>query len=161
MKKKTIIIIAIAVMILAVSLTIIYYTMPLSAKSIIAHSTKIEKIFFHQFNNSSITSYQIDFENDEEKNVAINEFMSILDSVSYTRSPRSFDTKNIRNDGGATLGFMIYYRDHDGEVNDYFLDINQKGYVLSGGKNMYKMVEREEAVFEQLSTWLFEKGVKL
>lgn len=36
--------------------------------------------------------------------------------------------------------------------------INQKSYVLRGGKKIYKMVDREEEVFDQLSTWLFEKA---
>lgn len=87
--------------------------------------------------------------------------MSILDSVSYTRSSRSFFSRNIRNDGEPTFAFIIFYRDRDGEIDDYFLDINQKGYVLRGGKKIYKMVDREEEVFDQLSRWLFERAVKL
>jgi hypothetical protein len=87
--------------------------------------------------------------------------MSILDSVSYTRSARSFVTKNIRNDGGETFAFTIFYRDGDGELHDYFLDMNQKGYAIRGQSKMYKMVERESEVFEQLSAWLFEKAVEM
>jgi hypothetical protein len=97
----------------------------------------------------------------EDQNEELNQWMSILDSVSYTRSPRSFFSKNIRNDGGPTFAFIIFYRDRDGEINDYFLDINQKGYVLRGGKKIYKMVDREAEVFDQLSTWLFEKAVRM
>ena len=97
----------------------------------------------------------------EDKNEELNQLMSILDSVSYTRSPRSFFSRNIRNDGGPTFAFIIFYRDRDGEMNDYFLDMNQGGYVLRGGKKMYKMVDREKEVFDQLSTWLFEKAVKM
>ncbi|OIB03675.1 hypothetical protein AK95_08650 [Paenibacillus sp. LC231] len=97
----------------------------------------------------------------EDKNEELNQLMSILDSVSYTRSPRSFFSRNIRNDGGPTFAFIIFYRDRDGEMNDYFLDMNQGGYVLRGGKKMYKMVYREKEVFDQLSTWLFEKAVRM
>jgi hypothetical protein len=97
----------------------------------------------------------------EDKHAELNQWMSILDSVSYTRSLRSFFSRNIRNDGGATFAFNIFYRDHDGALHDYFLDINQKGYVLRGGKKIYKMVDREAEVFDQLSTWLFEKAVRM
>ncbi|WP_194540564.1 hypothetical protein [Paenibacillus sp. JZ16] len=97
----------------------------------------------------------------EDKNEELDQLMSILDSVSYTRSPRSFFNRNIRNDGGPTFAFIIFYRDRDGEMNDYFLDMNQGGYVLRGGKKMYKMVDREKEVFDQLSTWLFEKAVRM
>ncbi|WP_339292185.1 hypothetical protein MKY48_02215 [Paenibacillus sp. FSL W8-0187] len=94
----------------------------------------------------------------EDQNEELNQLMSILDSVSYTRS---FFSRNIRNDGGPTFAFIIFYRDRDGEIDDYFLDINQKGYVLTGGKKIYKMVDREEEVFDQLSRWLFERAVRM
>ncbi|WP_339269708.1 hypothetical protein NYE54_02225 [Paenibacillus sp. FSL K6-1330] len=97
----------------------------------------------------------------EDQNEELNQLMNIFDSVSYTRSPRSFFSKNIRNDGGPTFAFIIFYRDRDGEIDDYFLDINQKGYVLRGGKKIYKMVDREEEVFDQLSRWLFERAVRM
>ena len=39
----------------------------------------------------------------EDKNEELDQLMSILDSVSYTRSPRSFFSRNIRNDGVLRL----------------------------------------------------------
>ena len=145
-------------MLLVVSMTVIYYSVRLSSKSIIPHSTEIEQISFLHLDGSNITPYLIEF---EDKNAELNQLMSILDSVSYTRSPRSFVTRNIRNDGGSTFAFVIFYRDRDGELNNYFLDINQKGYVLRGKNKMYKMVERETEVFDQLSKWLFENATKM
>ncbi|WP_127593984.1 hypothetical protein [Paenibacillus lautus] len=151
-------IIAIAVVLLAAAMGIIYYSVRLPSTSVIAHSTKIERISFLYLKGTNMTPYLIEF---EDQNAELNQWMSILDSVSYTRSPRAFFSKNIRNDGGPTFAFIIFYRDRDGEINDYFLDINQKGYVLRGGKKIYKMVDREAEVFDQLSTWLFEKAVRM
>lgn len=149
---------AMAVVLLTVTIVIIYYSVRLPYKSVIAHSTKIEKISFLYLKGTNMTPYLIEF---EDKNEELDQLMSILDSVSYTRSPRSFFSRNIRNDGGPTFAFIIFYRDRDGKMNDYFLDMNQGGYVLRGGKKMYKMVDREKEVFDQLSTWLFEKAVRM
>ncbi|MFI2858525.1 hypothetical protein ACH6EH_15555 [Paenibacillus sp. JSM ZJ436] len=104
-------------------------------------------------------AYEIKFE--DNKTEKINPWMSILDSVSYTRSPRSFVSRNIRNDGGATFAFIIFYRDRNGELNDYSLDMNQKGYLLRDERKMYKMVEQETEVFNSLSTWLFENSTQM
>lgn len=152
------IIIAVLVVLLAATMAIIYYSVRLPSTSVIAHSTKIEKISFLYLKGTNVIPYLIEF---EDQNEVLNQLMSILDSVSYTRSSRSFFSRNIRNDGGPTFAFIIFYRDRDGEIDDYFLDINQKGYVLRGGKKIYKMVDREEEVFDQLSRWLFERAVRM
>ncbi|AWP30504.1 hypothetical protein [Paenibacillus sp. Cedars] len=158
LRKQQKLVITCAVIILTISWIINYYSVRLPATSLISHFTTIEKIFFYHLNGSNITPYLIEFEDNHNE---LNQWMSILDSVSYTRSARSFVTKNIRNDGGETFAFTIFYRDGDGELHDYFLDMNQKGYAIRGQNKMYKMVERESEVFEQLSACLFEKAVEM
>lgn len=96
---------AIAVVLLTVTIVTIYYSVRLPFKSVIAHSTKIEKISFLYLKGTNMTPYLIEF---EDKNEELNQLMSILDSVSYTRSPRSFFSRNIRNDGGPTLHSLFF-----------------------------------------------------
>ncbi|KIL35422.1 hypothetical protein SD71_14075 [Cohnella kolymensis] len=148
-KKK---IIALVVVLLAVSVSTRYYSVHLSAKSVIPHSTQIERIYFSYLDGGETNFYLIEF---NDKNTELHQMMSIFESVSYTRS---FGSRNIRNDGKAFM-MMIFYRDRDGELHDYDLDINEKSFIVSD-KKKYKMVDGEKEAFERLSTWLLEKGIK-
>jgi hypothetical protein len=147
LKKK---IIALVVVLLTATVTIGYFSVRLSAKSVIPHSTEIERIYF-SYLDDEMNFYLIKF---KDKNTELLEMMSVFDSVSYTRS---FGSKNIRYDG--TLMMMVFYRDRNGELHDYDVDINEKGFVVSD-KKKYKIVDGEKEVFQKLSTWLFEKGIK-
>lgn len=145
-------IVALVLVSLAVVTTIGYFSVPISAKSVIPLSTEIERVYFSYLDESETNFYLIEF---NDKNKELHQMMSIFDSASYRRS---FGNKNIRNDGKA---FMIYvfYRDHNGELHDYDLDINDKGSVVSA-KKKYKIVNEEKELFQQLSTWLLENGIE-
>ncbi|WP_098742041.1 hypothetical protein [Paenibacillus sp. EZ-K15] len=152
MKKIKKIMIAFILFLLIVSVTIAYYSVRLPAKSVIPHLTQIENIYFSYLKGNKITPYKIEF---NDKNTEIDQLMSIFDSVSYTRS---LGSKNIRN-GNTTLAIIFLYRDSDGKPKDYFLDINEHGFIISD-KKKFKIVRRETEVFKQLSTWLFENGIE-
>ncbi|MFS0864721.1 hypothetical protein [Fredinandcohnia sp. 179-A 10B2 NHS] len=149
MKKS---IIALLLVILVIVTTLFYFSFPLSSKSVLPHSTQIEHIYFSNFNGDWPNFYLIEF---NDKDISPQQMIQIFDSVSYTRS---FGSKNIRNDGN-TFSMHVFYRNQNGEILNYDLDINEKGYIVSD-KKRYKMVENEQEVFQQLSDWLLEKGVE-
>ncbi|WP_078546794.1 hypothetical protein [Litchfieldia alkalitelluris] len=148
MKKKSI---TLGVALLFVFIMLGYFFVPLSAKGVFPHTTQIERIYFSYLNGGKTNFYLIEF-NDNIKN---QQLFNIFDSSSYTRS---FGSKNIRNDGKAFTMF-VFYRDRDGELVDYELDINEKGFVVSN-KKKYKMIADDQEVFQQLSKWLLEKGIE-
>lgn len=149
MKKK---VIALGVVSLLIIITIGYFSVPISSKSVIPHSTKIERIYFSYLDGGPTNYYLIEF---DDINTELNTIMSILDSVSYKRS---FGSGNIRNNGKSFM-MTVIYRVRNGETNNYDLDINEKGFVVSD-KKKYKMVDEEQEIFHQLSTWLLEKGIE-
>ncbi|SFS72372.1 hypothetical protein [Paenibacillus sp. BC26] len=150
MKKK---IIAICAVLLAVSVTIAYYSVRLSAKSVIPYSTQIEKVYFSYLDGGELNFYLIDF--NTKNQTELHQMTSIWESVSYTRS---FGSKNIRNDGKAFM-IIVFYRGDDGKLHNYDLDINEKGFVVSN-KRKYKMEHGAQEVFQRLSAWLLKNGIK-
>lgn len=149
MKK---LIIGLILVIVVIVTTIFYYSFPLTTKSVLPHSTQIEHIYFSYLNGDKPNFYLIEF-NDKDK--VPQQMITIFDSVSYTRS---FGSKNIRNDGNTFIMY-VFYRDHNGEILNYDLDINEKGFIVRD-KKKYKMVEKEQEVFQQLSKLLLENGIE-
>ncbi|MFD2445447.1 hypothetical protein ACFSO7_15890 [Bacillus sp. CGMCC 1.16607] len=149
MRKK---IIALGVLSFVIIITIGYFSVPISYKSVISHSTKIERIYFSYLNGGPTNYYLIEF---DDKNADLQSIMSIFDSVTYRKS---FGNKNIKNNGKSFM-MTVIYRVRNGESNNYDLDINEKGFVVSD-KKKYKVVDEEQEFFLQLSTWLLEKGIE-
>lgn len=143
---------ALVVVFFVVILTIGYFSVPLSSKSIIPHSNQIERIYFTYPDEGKTNYYLIEF---NVKNSNLKRLTSIFDSVSYTRS---IGSKNIRNDG-KTLIMYVIYRDRNGELLNYDLDINEKGYVVSD-KKKFKMADEDKEVFKQLSKFVLDEGIK-
>jgi hypothetical protein len=53
----------------------------------------------------------------------------------------------------------VIYRDRNGELLNYDLDINEKGYVISD-KKKFKMADEDKEVFQPLSKFVLDEGIK-
>jgi hypothetical protein len=54
----------------------------------------------------------------------------------------------------------VVYRDRNGELLNYDLDINEKGFVISD-KKKFKIADEEQSVFQQFSKWVLEEGIEM
>jgi hypothetical protein len=109
----------------------------------------MKQYYLINFGSTRIVFYLIDF---NDRKLDLYQMISIFASVSYTRS---FGSKTIRNDGRARIMYLIY-RDRNGELLNYDLDIDEKGFVVSD-KKKFKIVDEEQDVFQQLSKWALKE----
>jgi hypothetical protein len=123
-----------------------YYLYPLKVDKVIPHSEKISYIDFgHVILNGDVELHSIQIKD----KIKINEFISMIDSTSYNRT---LGSKNIRNHSNS-IRATIFYLDSKGTINNYDLDINDKGYIVSD-HNKFKM--KKNINFHELYNWLIE-----
>lgn len=140
--KKLIIIIIIILLIAGGLFT--YYNAPLSADSVIKYRNKIEKVYVSTYISKEGISDKIGLDISDPKKFS--RILEIFDQVNFTHSKGS---KNIKN-GTRHLSLYIFYN-KDGSMDDYTLEINEKGELLVD-QNKYKIKNRASDFFEQLNS---------
>lgn len=126
-----------------------YFAYPLKIQMLMRHTDKIEKIDFFVHSHGEVDHYSIQF----DERTKINEMISVLDSVSYSR-------ELIRYKGSTDKIIMMFmiYRNRDGTGNNYSFDINESGVIISNNKQ-YQMNGDTRKVFNNLYEWINNEGV--
>jgi hypothetical protein len=148
LKKKLFLFLFILILVLGGIL--FYYLFPISANSVIPYSENISSVDF---------GYYIEEGNVEKLSTQImdpaeiNELISIFESTSYTRT---FGSTNIKNNV-RLISMTIFYFNSKGNLNNYDVDINDSGYIVSNNKKYKIKEEKKGMVFNRLYDWLIKK----
>lgn len=110
------------------------------------HIDETEKIDFIIVRSSEHYSIQFDDHTD------INGLIEILNSTTYRR-----ELKSYKGSTDEIILMIIVYRDKDGGLNNYSIDINESGKVISNYMQ-YQMYGDARSIFNNLYEWIETNG---
>jgi len=125
-------------------LGILYFTYPVKIQNVLKHTDDIERIHVNYYSNGNSSEYLLT----KYQGIDFSEAIQIFNSVTYTRKLNTF-----RGGTGDAFFMTIVYREKDGEINSYFVDIRELGILISDKKE-YRIHGKSNELISMLVDWI-------